>query len=385
MSALIRDPLLPQGGPRVERGQGGLQADPGLVRRRAPIGAEWDPLCEPWPAVAPPPPPQMPRPEAPNAMPRLSAGIAAEAPRRAAGAPLRAALALPPEPRPVRDYSPSRLSYRLNRLWLTPAVRRFVRQGLPLLLVVGALAAFWAGEDRRAMVRGFFADLRATVEARPEFRIDRVEVLTDTPEVAQAVLARLDVALPASSLRLDLAELRTRAEALDAVAQAAVQVRAGGVLELRLTERVPAMLWRNAAGLALVDAEGRRVARVAARAVRPDLPLIAGEGAPQAIAEARELLAAAAPIRARIVGLVRVGERRWDLVLDRDQRILLPPVAPVTALERVLALDAAQDLLARDIAAVDMRNPLRPTLRLSPEASAELARIRHQNTRMANR
>lgn len=384
MSALTRDPLLPEGAHAPPpRGWAGLQADPGLARRRAPLGAEWDPLSEPWPAAAPQAVAPAPRPQP---VPRITAGIAGEALHRPAVPAVRAgALALPPEPRPARDYSPSRLSYRLNRLWLTPAVRGFVRHGLPLLVLVAALAAFWAGEGRRAMVMGFFADLRATVEARPEFRIDRVEVLTDTPEVAQAVLARLDVALPASSLRLDLAELRARAEALDAVAQAAVQVRAGGVLEVRLTERIPAMIWRNASGLALVDAEGRRVARIAARSVRPDLPLIAGEGAPQAIAEARELLAAAAPVRDRIAGLVRVGERRWDLVLDRGQRILLPPVAPVTALERVLALDAAQDLLARDLVAVDMRNPLRPTLRLSPEAAAELARIRHQSTRMANR
>lgn len=378
MSALTRDPLRPQGGP-VQPGAAAWPADPGLPTF-ARAGADFDPLREPWPALLPPaPPPRPPEPAPAAAVPRPPvSALRPEVP-----------LPLPPEPRAQRDVAPSRLAYRLHRLWLTPAIRAFVRHGLPVLLVVGGLTAFWAGEERRAMVTGFFIDLRAAIEARPEFRIDRVEVVTDTPEVAAAVLARLGVELPASSLRLDLDDLRARAEALDAVARAGLTVRAGGqgggLLEVRLTERVPAFVWRHAGGLDLIDAEGRRVARVASRAVRADLPLIAGEGATAAIAEAHQLLAAAAPIAPRLVGLVRVGERRWDVVLDRDQRILLPAQGAVAALERVLALDGAQDLLARDIAAVDLRNPQRPTLRLTPEAAAELARIRQTDTRMARR
>jgi hypothetical protein len=42
------------------------------------------------------------------------------------------------------------------------------------------------------------------------------------------------------------------------------------------------------------------------------------------VPEALALVAAARPAVPRLRGLVRMGERRWDLVLDRDQRILLP-------------------------------------------------------------
>jgi cell division protein FtsQ len=380
VSALTRDPLAPAPpGQAPGAAPAGWPSDPGAAFGRP--GADFDPLREAWPALMPPAPPSRPPEPAPAGRTAPRAPVPAARPA--------AALALPPEPRPVRDVAPSRLSYRLHRLWLTPAVRRFVRHGLPVLLMVGGLAAFWAGEERRAMVTGFAADLRAAIDARPEFRIDRVEVVTDTPEVAAAVLARLGVELPASSLRLDLVELRSQAEALDAVARASLTVRTGGqgggVLEVRLTERVPALVWRHAGGLDLIDEDGRRVARVASRAVRADLPLIAGEGAAAAIAEARQLLAAATPIAHRMVGLVRVGERRWDVVLDRDQRILLPAQGAVAAFERALALDSAQDLLSRDIAVVDLRNPHRTTLRLTPDAAAELARIRQTDTRMATR
>lgn len=51
------------------------------------------------------------------------------------------------------------------------------------------------------------------------------------------------------------------------------------------------------------------------------------------------------------------------MVLDREQRIMLPEADPVTALKRVVALDLAQDLLSRDISHVDFRNVRRPVLR----------------------
>jgi len=401
MSTLRRDPMRPDGGRVAAPVPGGRwPSDAGLRPRLAPIGAEWDPLAQTWPALHPEPAPPAPRSPAgpgatrasgadgpgavPGAMPAGGRALVRDG-RTIAPVPASAFATVPPEPRPARDVSPSRLAYRLNRLWLTPSIRRLVCQGVPALVLVAGLAVFWAGEERRAMMLTFVADLRAAVENRPEFRIDTIEVLTDTPEVAQAVLARMDLTLPESSLRLDLRALRTRAESLDAVARAAVQVRAGGVLELRLTERRPAMVWRHAGGLALIDDEGRRVAMIATRALRADLPLIAGEGAPDAVAEAVRLIEVAAPIRDRLLGLTRIGERRWDLVLDGGPRILLPAAGPVAALERVLALDAAQGLLARDILAVDMRNPLRPTLRLSPEAATELSRLRQLDTRMATR
>ena len=71
-----------------------------------------------------------------------------------------------------------------------------------------------------------------------------------------------------------------------------------------------------------------------------------------------------------------MGERRWDLVLDRDQRILLPEADPVRAVERVIALDQADQLLDRDVLAVDLRSERRPVLRLAPFALGELRRTR---------
>ncbi|WP_313350681.1 cell division protein FtsQ/DivIB, partial [Paracoccus sp. (in: a-proteobacteria)] len=69
----------------------------------------------------------------------------------------------------------------------------------------------------------------------------------------------------------------------------------------------------------MLDKTGHRVASVTSREVRGDLPIIAGEGADRAAPEALALIDAAGPILPRLRGLERMGERRWDVVLDRGQ------------------------------------------------------------------
>ena len=87
------------------------------------------------------------------------------------------------------------------------------------------------------------------------------------------------------------------------------------------------------------------------------------------------LLGAAPEIVPRLRAFVRVGERRWDIVLDRDMLIKLPETGGVEALSRIMALHYGEELLDRDIAVIDMRLPDRPALRMRPEA-AETFQIR---------
>nr|WP_233352220.1 cell division protein FtsQ/DivIB [Pseudogemmobacter humi] len=264
----------------------------------------------------------------------------------------------------------------MQRVMLTPYLRALLRVGLPSFAVLFACALYIADEDRRAGITAVFTDLREKFEQRPEFMVTLASVEGCSQDLADAVRARLNLNLPQSSFDLDLEAARARIEDLDAVKSAELRVRSGGVLQVLVTEREPVAIWRQAEGLTLVDETGHRVASLIERSDRADLPLIAGEGADRATPEALALLAAAGPVAPRIRGLVRMGERRWDIVLDRDQRILLPEDNPVRALERLLALDHAQDILTRDLAAVDLRIAARPTLRLTPYAMNELRRSR---------
>ena len=267
-----------------------------------------------------------------------------------------------------RDPAPSRWAYRMQRMWLTPYFRLMMRKGLPALVIVTALGLYLGNDARQTAIVNGLIGLRTQFEARPEFRVGLISVDGASIDLAEAIRGKINLKLPLSSFDIDLDAARARVEQLDAVASAVVRVRAGGILHVDIAERVPVIVWRTGDGLELLDATGHRVAGLALRSDRPDLPLVAGDGADVAADEALAVYAAAAPIIARVRGLVRMGDRRWDIMLDRDQRILLPATNPVQAVERLIALDQVQDLMARDILTVDLRNERRPVLRLSPFA-----------------
>ncbi|MEK0162925.1 cell division protein FtsQ/DivIB [Phaeobacter sp. JH20_36] len=277
------------------------------------------------------------------------------------------------------DPAPSRLTYRIQRWMLTPGIRFGVRFGIPFCLVFVAGTVFMADEARRDRLQVMISDLRASIEERPEFMVNVMAIDGAGRSVAEDIREVVPIDFPISSFDLDLAQIRDEITGLDPVRTADVRIRPGGVLQVTVEERKPAVVWRSREGLALLDANGVHVAELGARNMHPDLPLVAGRNADDAIEEALRLFAVAKPLGPRMRGLVRIGERRWDLVLDRGQRIMLPAENPVPALERVIAVSEVRDLLERDVAVVDMRLAARPTVRMTENAVEDWWRIRQLN------
>ncbi|QDY69448.1 cell division protein FtsQ/DivIB [Qingshengfaniella alkalisoli] len=267
-----------------------------------------------------------------------------------------------------RDPAPSRLQYRVTRLWLSPSFRRFVTFILPVFLLVFLGGVYVAQPAQQKMFREWVGQVRASIEARPEFQIRQMSITGASPVLADEIRRRVPVEFPVSWLRLDKDQINQTISSLDAVESVRVNVELGGALRLNVTERTPAILWRDRSGLMILDGTGHRIAYIDRREGRPDLPLITGDGASAAVPQALELWESLGHIKNRVRGLTRQGERRWDVVLDRNQIIQLPESEPVRALQRVLAMDAAADVLTRDVVAVDMRVAERPTIRLGPDA-----------------
>lgn len=288
--------------------------------------------------------------------------------------------AAPARPSPPRDPAPSRLNYRMQRWLLTPGFRLALRVLVPFAVVFSLTSAFLANQDRRDALTLFVSDIRTSIEERPEFMVGLMAVDGASPDVAEDIREVVPIDFPVSSFDLNLAQIRETVVGLDPVKDASVRIRPGGILQVQVTERVPVVVWRDYDSVSLLDETGAHVASVPSRHARPDLPLIAGEGADSAVQEALALFEAAAPIADRVRGLVRIGERRWNVVLDRNQTIMLPAEAPLPALERVIALAQAQDLLGRDVAVVDMRIAARPTIRMTGNAVTEWRRIRQINS-----
>nr|WP_254435930.1 cell division protein FtsQ/DivIB [Ruegeria arenilitoris] len=263
------------------------------------------------------------------------------------------------------------MSYRLQRWMLTPGVRRGLKVGLPIAAVCAVVGLYFSSEDRREAVVAYVNDIKTSIQQRPEFMVNLMAIDGAGTNLSEDIREVVPLDFPMSSWDLDVERIRDTITGLDPVKSATVRVRPGGILQVDVVERKPVIVWRTRSGIELLDETGAHVERIASRKDHSHLPLIAGKGADAHVGEALQLMTTARSLGARVRGLVRIGERRWDLVLDRGQRIMLPTERPVRALERVLAVNEVQDLLERDVAVVDMRLGQRPTIRMTKAASED--------------
>ena len=271
---------------------------------------------------------------------------------------------------------PSKAAYRLSRAWAKPWLRNLALVYLPLALLA---ALGWRVVSQDQLRLAIQAEAHAWVESgmnRPEFAVRGVAVTGGTEELRAEVRQTLGPLKGVSSLKLDIDGLRARVEEIGAVAEATVQLDPTGRLQISVTERLPAVVWRRADGtLGLLDHSGAEIGPLAHRAMAAELPLLLGTGAEDHVGEALALMDVAPSMVPRLRGFVRVGERRWDVVLTGpagDLVIMLPEEDAAKALAGVMALHYGEELLDRHLAAIDLRLRERPALRMAPEAAETL-------------
>jgi cell division protein FtsQ len=185
-------------------------------------------------------------------------------------------------------------------------------------------------------------------------------------ETAQAEIVRmLGLKRGTPMLYVDVDEARARLEALPWVKSAEVRRVWPDRINVRIIERKPVALWQNDGDIVVVDAEGHPIAGEDVSRFT-DLPLVVGKGAQAAVGSLLKLVATQPNLKSRLKAAVRVGERRWNLRLDNGVEVRLPEEGAEAALGELVRLDREQEILARDIKAIDLRFPDRFIVKLPP-------------------
>ena len=172
-----------------------------------------------------------------------------------------------------------------------------------------------------------------------------------------------------SLVGIDAADARRALAALPWVERATVGKELPGTLVVEVEERAAVARWMLGERTFLVDASGAPIVEADGRS----LPLVVGKGADAHVTEALALRVAVPAVTPAIKALVRVGERRWDVVTHRNVVVMLPERAPERALARLAKLHAEQQMLDKDVVAIDLRTADRMTVRLTPDAAERRA------------
>ncbi len=242
--------------------------------------------------------------------------------------------------------------------------------GAVLFLGAGIAGAAWLGSslfDAREVV----ARSADGAAAHAGFAINDVEIaaMPNAPAITPARAAEVRALIVPdgrqSILALDPEEVKARVESLDWVASARVRRLWPSTMKVEVTRRQEYALWEENGQTTVIDVNGERL--LAERAAdHADLPRVVGRGAGPAAEPLLIALESLPQVRARLVQLVRVGDRRWNVELTSGATVALPEEGAPEALARLETLQAQYALLDRPLNAVDMRAPGRIAVRVHP-------------------
>jgi cell division protein FtsQ len=274
-----------------------------------------------------------------------------------------------PPQRPRRPPVASRglISRTLRRVTLPLA-----RVRVPRFAGSAALVAFLIGVSTYGIVKGgHIATIQAAIKDGADaaanaagMRIATVSLSGQRQVSREEIFVAAGVTDRSSLLFLDVADARTRLEAIPWIAEATVRKLYPDRLQITVTEREAFALWQQQGKVHVIAADGT----VLAAKVEPRLaalPFVVGNGA---AVKARDFLAVLdryPAVRDQVRAAILVADRRWNLRLKNGIDVRLPDTDVERALETLARLNAEKNLLNRDITAVDLRLPDRLTVRLS--------------------
>ena len=271
-----------------------------------------------------------------------------------------------------RDPAPSRLGYKFSRWMLSPFIKKSVFFGMPLIILLLPVFIFLKDQNNKILVEEIVLDFYRKVIERPEFMLSALSIQGSSDSLNAEIREILGLDFPISSFDLDLADLRNRVLSLPPVETAEVRLEGGSILHVKVKEKVPALLLKDDTGIHVLNKNGDYIRPLLSTEYGSKLPVITGEGAQKAAAEAFILFSALYDKLDEVRGLVLVGGRRWNIVLKSGQLIMLPEKKPEQAVQKILILDKAEKILSRDIAVFDFRLPYRITLRFPENKDGQI-------------
>ena len=262
------------------------------------------------------------------------------------------------------DPAPSIISYRLMRLMLIPRLRLILSLGIPSLVIFCGTLVLLLNINVHENIEALKKDLKRKLIERPEFMIKLASVDGASDELAHEIREIMPLDFPTSYFDLDIKYLHKILNDIPAVASAAIKVTVSGVLQIDISERTPAFIWRKDEVISVIDEKGKFIRLAGSRLDYPELPLVIGEAANLSIADISGLMEDNQYFLDQVRAFVRVGERRWDLVLDNNLRIMLPQTEFLAAFDRLMLMNQSGSLFSNQLSIIDMRLVERPTVRV---------------------
>ena len=223
-----------------------------------------------------------------------------------------------------------------------------------VIVVLTALAALFASGVIGRSVRQVNAAANVLV-ADAGFGIAQVHLTGNVRTAPVTIMAALGFSPGQSIFAADLPSARARLLELPWVADAEVKRRYPDDVIVRIVEKQPYARWQAPNGLTVVERSGGLITDKGVEAF-PHLPLLVGDGAPQAAVGFVDAVAGHRAIVARVRAYQYQSGRRWNLVLDDGVIVKLPEFGWQKQLDVLDHLIVDKGILERDVVEIDLRS-----------------------------
>ena len=237
----------------------------------------------------------------------------------------------------------SRVHFRHPMLMLTA-----VLAGLTVL--TGLLFGGYVGKA----VKGVDNAL-GVIAADAGFGISQVHIAGNSRTTPDDIAGVLGFKPGESIFGADVHAARARLMGLPWVADAEVRRRYPDDISVSVVEKLPFALWKAPNGVYVIERSGGVITNQGTDEFAK-LPHFVGLGAPVAGSELIDAITPHRAVAARVRAMERVGERRWNLILDDGVVVKLPEKDWQKELGVLEHLIVDNGILERDISEIDLRS-----------------------------
>ena len=235
------------------------------------------------------------------------------------------------------------IPYFLGRLML----RLMLRLGLLgiAILAIGAAVWWWQAPIRDTII---------STSAKGGLGFEQVVVFGRVNTPPDQLLEAIALKRGAPLINADIVRIRHNIENLGWVKTATIERRFPQKLVVHLTEYRALALYQDAEGHQLISQDGARIHGVKIEDFR-HLPVISGTSAPEQAQHILKILQSESELYNEVWSLAYRSERRWDVFLGNNIRVMLPETDPLGAWQKLAKHDRQHKLTQRNIANIDLR------------------------------
>lgn len=226
-----------------------------------------------------------------------------------------------------------------------------------LVAVLGVIA--WIGLFGGDKIAFPYINLKANIAlVKLGLGVTDVEIdgnkIVETQTITDQVLEYIGNPETTSIVLLGLNDLEQQIKKIGWIDKANIRKKFPGSIIIKIVERKPSAIWQNNNKIYLSDSSGNLITDKVGNEYL-DLPVIVGKNSVEEVPDFFDIIVSSAYLYSMVDKGKRVGNRRWDIILENGIMIKLPEKDPKKAWKKLAETEKEKNILSKNIKYIDLR------------------------------